>query len=90
MTNNNNKPAEEKKEQFKYELEYDRDGCIGAGSCVAVYPEQWSLDDEGKAVFVKKEFNDNELEKNKEAAQACPVNVIHIRNKHTGELIDQK
>ncbi len=71
----------------EFELEYDREGCIGAGSCVAVHPDQWTLDNEGKAVFVKKTFNTEDLEKNIEAAKACPVMVIHIKNCKTGEQL---
>jgi len=32
----------------------DRELCIGAASCVAVYPEVFQLDDENKAVILQK------------------------------------
>jgi ferredoxin len=32
-------------------LAIDRDQCIGAASCVAVYPEVFEIDDEAKAVL---------------------------------------
>ncbi len=32
----------------------DRDLCIGAASCVAVYPQVFQLDDENKAVILMK------------------------------------
>lgn len=32
----------------------DRELCIGAASCVAVYPEVFALDDENKAVILQK------------------------------------
>ncbi len=39
--------------KIKY-LMVDRDLCIGAASCVAVYPEVFQLDDENKAVILQK------------------------------------
>lgn len=76
-----------KADEEEYELIYDRVGCIGAASCVAVFPEQWSLADDGLADFKKKSFSKEELERNLEAAKSCPVNVIRIKNKKTGEFI---
>jgi ferredoxin len=32
-------------------LAIDRDQCIGAASCVAVYPDVFEIDDEAKAVL---------------------------------------
>lgn len=32
----------------------DRELCIGAASCVAVYPEVFQMDDENKAVILQK------------------------------------
>ena len=40
-------------QKIKY-LMVDRDLCIGAASCVAVYPEVFQLDDENKAVILQK------------------------------------
>ncbi|TSC66289.1 MAG: Uncharacterized protein G01um101477_147 [Candidatus Doudnabacteria bacterium Gr01-1014_77] len=39
--------------KIKY-LMVDRELCIGAASCVALYPEVFQLDDENKAVILKK------------------------------------
>jgi ferredoxin len=39
--------------KIKY-LMVDRDLCIGAASCVAIYPEVFQMDDENKAVILKK------------------------------------
>ena len=82
----------------KYRIEYDREGCIGAASCVAVAPEHWTLLDDGKAELkdgklneAKKvyivEIEEDQLVKFKEAAEVCPVNVIHIFDIETGEKI---
>lgn len=40
-------------EKIKYLL-VDRDLCIGAASCVAVYPEVFQMDGEDKAVILQK------------------------------------
>ncbi len=75
------------KKKKKYKIVYDREGCIGAAACVAVYAKQWSLDDEGKAKYAIEEFDDDELMENISAAKSCPVNVIHIINQETGEKV---
>jgi len=82
----------------KYLVEYDRLGCIGAAACVAVFPEKWELDKEGKATLLDKsvqktpdkevlEIDEAELEKHLEAAKVCPVVVIHITEKDTGKKL---
>lgn len=82
----------------KYRIEYDREGCIGAAACVAVDDESWTLVEDGKADlnesnknnksgFFIREITEEELVKFKEAAEACPVNVIHIVDLETGKRI---
>ncbi len=70
-----------------YKVIYDRQNCIGAAQCVAVMPEFWILDSDGKANLKgsKKsngtwelELDEKQLSKMKDAAASCPVNVIHI------------
>ena len=36
----------------KLRIEYDKAGCIGAAACVAVDPQRWILDKDGKADLV--------------------------------------
>ncbi len=71
----------------KYRIIFDRDACIGAYACVAVAPDTWKEGDDGKAVLVKDVFDEEELEKQLDAARACPVNAIKIINLETGEEI---
>ena len=83
----------------KYVVEYDRKNCIGAGACAAVNPERWKVnyDKDGKADLLggkeradgwsELEIDDKEFEKLKAAAEICPVNVIHIKKKESGEKI---
>ncbi len=72
-----------------YKVKVDRELCIGAASCVAVAPNTFDLDSEGKAVIKKKDgsqtsnfvnyadINDNETNI-LNAAKSCPVNAIVI------------
>ncbi len=82
----------------RYKIVYDREGCIGAAACVAAYPERWSLADDGKAdvkdgtqnddnTEQELEVSEEEFQKMMDAAQACPVNVIHIIDLETGQRI---
>lgn len=81
----------------KYIIQYDRNGCIGAGVCAAVAPDHWVMNQDGKADLVEskevaegqfeREVDEKDLEINKQAAEGCPAVVIHIINKETGEKI---
>lgn len=64
----------------------EREKCIGCGSCAALCPKYWEMADDGKAKLLGSEKNaegNDELEVeevgcNREAADACPVEIIHI------------
>jgi len=81
----------------KYIIKYDRENCIGAAACVAVQPNEWKIVDDGKADFNNsnkdekgffvREIDESELAFYKESAEVCPVNVIHIYDKETGEKV---
>lgn len=72
-----------------YKVKVDRNACIGAASCVAVAPNTFDLDGEGKAVIKKKDgtstsdfvnysdINDDETNV-MHAGKSCPVNAIII------------
>jgi len=74
----------------KYKVILDRDRCIGSGSCTAVAPRFWDLQEDGKVTLVDSVFNqesnkweliieaqENYIE-NHEAENACPVTAIKI------------
>ena len=83
----------------KYKIEHNRPECIGCGVCVAVSDKFWEMNSEGKAHLKEskhlenkeewetKEIEDEDLQINKEAAESCPVNVIHIRDKKGNIII---
>ncbi len=70
---------------MKAVIKYDKEACIGCGACNAECPENWEMDDSGdafKAVPKKLELEtEEEIKKNKAAAEICPVQVIKIEEK---------
>jgi len=67
----------------KFTIEHERSKCIGCGVCASVAPEFWEMSDDGKSTLKgnkdnKREIDEKDVEKNKSAAESCPVNIIHI------------
>ena len=83
----------------KYTVEYDRPNCIGAGACTAASPKFWKMNydkdnkadliggKQGKDGIETIEIDEKDFEEMKASAEICPVNVIHIKKKETGEKI---
>lgn len=82
----------------RYRIEYDRESCIGAVSCIQEDPENWTLakddmradlkdskKDARRTGYFIKEISEHELPIYLKAAKSCPVNVIHIIDIETGE-----
>ena len=59
-------------------ITHDKEGCIGCGACVAMCSDNWEMGNDGKSKPKKTTIEDSELECNQQAANACPVKVIHI------------
>jgi ferredoxin len=81
-----------------YIIKFDRFGCIADAACAAVHPERWIMNNlDGRAVLVggtekekglfELECDDSELEKFKKAVTVCPVAIISIWDKATGQKI---
>ena len=91
------KTENQPKSNAKYTVQHNRPDCIGCAACEAVTPDFWEMNEDGKADIKQGRKLDNEwqeldieekdFESNKEAADSCPVNVIHLVNKKTGEKI---
>ena len=95
MANDDNNSNSDNGKQFLLEL--DRLNCIGCGACVAVSPDHWELLDDGKASIIGgSERPDSWLElpiekadvqSNVEAAESCPVSVIHVTSIKDGKKL---
>lgn len=80
----------------KFKIIQEIDACIGCGACSVIASGKWEMDDNGKSVLLNAEekdgkytkvFDESELEEYQEAAEACPVEALHIKNLDTGEDI---
>ena len=88
---------QDNEEENKYALQHDRPNCIGCAACEAVAPDFWEMNEDGKSDIKSGKNKDNgwqeldiggkNFQENKDAAEACPVNVIHLVNKKTGEKL---
>ena len=88
---------QEQQSTKKYQIQHDRPNCIGCAACAAVAPDFWTMHEDGKSDIVGCNKRDDEWEEldieekdyrvNRDAADSCPVNVIHTINKETGEKI---
>jgi len=64
----------------------EREKCIGCGSCAALCPKYWEMAEDGKSNLLNSspkeegtfELEIGEIGCNQEAADACPVQIIHI------------
>ena len=65
----------------------ERQKCIGCGSCAALCPKNWKMAEDGKAKLLNSKVNQKtgneeleiaEIECSQEAADICPVQIIHI------------
>ena len=76
----------------KYKITYDRANCIGAGACAAMDPAHFKIVGDGKADLLggsevegKFVLETDENPTIVEAAKACPVEVIKVKNLDTNE-----
>ncbi len=73
----------------RYKIIFDRSNCIGTFSCVNANPAHWMEGDDGKSIlkgaklneetgFYELVIDEEDYEKNLEAASVCPVFVIKV------------
>jgi len=58
---------------------YEREKCIGCGSCENVCPKYWRVSQDGKADYLGSKEEIKEIDCNEEAADSCPVQCIKIK-----------
>ena len=66
-------------------IRIDRNLCIGAGTCIAVAPKAWALDNEAKAIILDTADAETD-EMHLEAAKSCPVMAIIITDENGKQL----
>ena len=74
----------EKKPLVISKIVIDRDLCIGAGTCVAIAPDTFQMDDENKAILVN--LTGNDAETILMAAESCPTKAIFLYDEN-GEQV---
>ena len=79
-----------------YKLKHDIANCIGCGACEAVASDFFEMKDDGKVTVkggkksgenYELDFNEKDFAIIKDAADSCPVNVIHIVKKGGEKVI---
>ena len=66
-------------------ISVDREKCISAATCIAIAPETFELDGEGKAVIKNPIGNDEATII--EAAKSCPTQAIIITDENGKQLV---
>jgi len=65
----------------------EREKCIGCGTCAALCPKFWEMQGDGKSHLKGSEVNPKtgneeleikKIECNQDAADGCPVQIIHL------------
>jgi ferredoxin len=55
-------------------IKVDIDACIGCGACVAICPDTFKMNDEGKSEVI----SENNPDCARQAAESCPVQAISV------------
>jgi ferredoxin len=69
----------------KLKITIDCEECIGDGLCAEAAPATFGMDDDEKAVLL--EGSTDNRATILEAAESCPVDVIIVEDKETGEKL---
>lgn len=75
----------QQKQIGKYKVEVIRSKCISAGSCTAIAPKVFELDEENIAKVISQDGNTDE--EKLLAAQSCPTMAIIVTDTTTGEQV---
>jgi ferredoxin len=56
----------------------DRDRCVGSGTCEALAPALFEVDDDGVLAVLRAEPGDEELSDVRDAVTACPTRALAL------------
>lgn len=81
--------SDDKQGDPKYLIKHNRPDCIGCTACANISPDFWAMSDvDGKSDIIagkrdsegweELEIDEKDFQTNMDAAESCPVNVIHL------------
>ena len=56
----------------------DRDRCVGSGTCEALAPDVFEVDDDGVLVVLRETPGEDELSDVRDAVTACPTRALGL------------
>jgi ferredoxin len=59
-------------------VEVDRERCVGSGSCEALAPDVFEVDDDGVLIVHRPEPTEDELPDVRDAVRACPTRALSL------------
>ena len=59
-------------------VEVDRDRCVGSGTCEALAPAVFEVDDDGVLAVLRPEPGEDELTDVRDAVMACPTRALAL------------
>ena len=59
-------------------VEVDRDRCVGSGTCEALAPGVFAIDDDGVLTVLRPEPADGELADVRDAVRQCPTRALSL------------
>jgi ferredoxin len=59
-------------------VEVDRDRCVGSGTCEALAPEVFEIDDDGVLAVLRSEPAGDELAAVRDAVRQCPTHALSL------------
>ncbi|MCF6276469.1 MAG: ferredoxin [Candidatus Magasanikbacteria bacterium] len=66
----------------------DKEGCIGARSCVVVAPEIFKMNEENIAYIINPDASDDDILKM--SAEACPVLAVHLYDENGNKIFPKE
>jgi ferredoxin len=59
-------------------VEVDRDRCVGSGTCEALAPTVFEVDDDGVLAVLRAQPGEEEVPDVRDAVQACPTRALAL------------